>query len=132
MKISEMTTGQTLDFLTVAAVELEPILSDEKIMSIPADLSPQKDETRAAYGLRVGQKIFVAVALFGGKYRQSLYRVLASALQCTEDEIDKRPIMENMKLIKELLQDEALIDFFPSLKRSARKESSDTSPNPGH
>ena len=130
MKISQMTADHVADVLTTAAVELEPILEDKKLMSLSTDTKRLDDEPQLDYGMRVAKLLLGTVALFSKTYLQGIYRVLAAFFQCTPDEVGQMPLLEILGQVKDSLNDEVFLGFFPSLKPSAPQESSDTSESP--
>jgi hypothetical protein len=130
MKLSAMTTDHVADVLSTAAIELEPILADEKVMTAVAGTKQSTDENTLEYGMRIAQNLLGTVLLFSKTYRQGLYRILAEFAQCTPEEIGLKTINENWEQIKDCLNDEVFLSFFPSLKKLVQSESSDTSPKP--
>ena len=126
IKITQMTTDHVADVLSVAAVELEPILANEQLMKTVVETKLGEGETPLAYGMRTAKNLFGTVLLFSKTYRKGIYRILAEFAQCTPEEIGKRTLSENWEQIRDSLDDEVFLSFFPSLKRLARKESSDT------
>jgi hypothetical protein len=131
MKLSEMSTDHVFDVLTVAAVDLEPILADEKVLSMTVSVKPNEGESRLELGLRTAQTILNAVLLFSRTYRQNVYRILAAFFKCSPEEIGQKTLKENMEQVRECFNDEVFLSFFPSLGRLAPKTSSDTSLNQG-
>jgi hypothetical protein len=129
MKLSAMSTDHEIDVLTVAAVELEPMLADEKVISMTVSVKPNAGESRLELGLRMAKTILEAVLLFSQTYRQNVYRILAAFFKCSPEDIGRKTLAENWTQIRECFNDEVFLSFFPSLGRLAPKTSSDTLPD---
>jgi len=115
-----------VNILAAIAVEIEPILDDDKILSISANIKPVKNEPRIDYGRRTAKVMLGVAQLLTGDHKQAFSRILAAFFQCTEEELGKKSIKEIMAQIKDSLNDEALLDFFPQLGSFVQNEPSDT------
>ena len=127
MKLSKMTLDHVAAVLTTAAIELEPILADKKIMSLSSEIVQGEDESMLDYGIRVAQTMLGTISLFSDKYLHGIYRILAAFFQCTPEEVGAKPMDEVWAQIMDSFNDEVFLSFFPSLRSSGVPTSSDIS-----
>jgi len=122
MKLSDMSFDAMMNVVSTIAVEVEPLLEDEKIVGLTEDFKRLEDETNAEYGRRMSKKTAVVLALLSGKYRSVLYRILGAFFNCSEDEVREKSIAEIAAQIKDSLDDEVLHGFFPQLRLLVQNE----------
>ena len=129
IKLSNMTNDHLRDVLVAVAVELEPILKDEKIASLSVSFEREKNETEMDYGIRVMSIIIGTIKHINSAYMDGIYRLFAALFQCSPEDFGKMTLADTMAQIKCSLSDEVFLSFFTSLNPSAQISSPVISPN---
>ena len=138
MKLSELTTGRAADVLVEITALTSNITEDTQLMDIIGKVMDfQGLNKRGVQALMLGKySAFIAGLL--KNHREDLFGILAALNDTTREEIAARPIMETMRQIEEIRDDEDLVRFLSSFMRQGGSGSSapsatvpDTSPHEG-
>lgn len=129
MKLSELTTGQAADVMIQITPLIANIAGDEKAVNA---IGRAADVTELnVNGLRIVRAerwaSFVNVLL--ADHRADVFGILAAVNMSTPKKIEAQKITETFKQIKELMEDEELVDFLASFVPSAKTAQSAPSAN---
>lgn len=122
MKLSELTTEQTLDVLCEITPCVANIVSDEKLMEIiRKTVKPEegKEMTRAAVLLAGAEKLARIVPLVMKEHRADIYGILAAVNGKSPEEIAEQNIIRTSMQIRELIKDRELMELFTSCAQPA-------------
>lgn len=114
MKISEMTTDQLTNALCEAAPCIANITADEELVALlKTTIKPDGGEiTRAAIMTHGANKLAEIIPIVLGHHRADVLGILAAINGVPVEEIGKQKVLTTIKQIKELTEDQDLLDFF--------------------
>jgi hypothetical protein len=122
IKLSEMDSEHGFNFINALIVNIEPLLENKDFDKFIKSFKPLKDETVAESFHRISREAVKTLTFVTGSYRQNLYTVLAIKNKTTVDEIKKQNFLENLKELKNILNDDGVIDFLPLSMQSVLRK----------
>ncbi|MCI8623748.1 MAG: hypothetical protein HFG26_08810 [Provencibacterium sp.] len=119
MKISELTTDESLDILC----ELTPIIfniTNDSALSeeLRRKIDPENLKTQAGIVIEGTKKLNVLIPIVLKSHRADIYQILSLLNRKTSDEIARQNFIQTGMQIRELIKDKELIDFFTSFVQS--------------
>jgi len=115
MKLSELDTSRAADVLCEAGAYALNILTDEELA---AELKSKIDSSGELSRLELYtfgvQKISALLPIILKKHRDDVFGILAAVNGCAVNYIANQNIMATMQMVKELVSDKDMIDFFKS------------------
>lgn len=115
MKLSELNTSRAADILCEAGAYALNILTDEELA---AELKSKIDNPGELSRLELYtfgvQKVSALLPIVLKKHRDDVFGVLAAVNGCAVEYIASQNIMATMQMVKELVSDKDMIDFFKS------------------
>lgn len=115
MKLSELDTSRAADVLCEAGAYALNILTDEELA---AELKSKIDSSGELSRLELYtfgvQKISTLLPIILKKHRDDVFGILAAVNGCAVNYIANQNIMATMQMVKELVSDKDMIDFFKS------------------
>lgn len=115
MKLSELDTSRAADVLCEAGAYALNILTDEELA---AELKSKIDGSGELSRLELYtfgmQKISTLLPIILKKHRDDVFGILAAVNGCAVKDIARQNIMTTMQMVKELVSDKDMIDFFKS------------------
>lgn len=128
MKLSELTTDGALDALCTITPYIYSITSDTALIeSVGKAINTEKVENRYGQYLILMDKAVEILPLVLKDHRTDVYGILSALNQRTVEEIAAQNVMETIRQIREVTQDEELRSFFKSFAPSAKSELSEPS-----
>lgn len=122
-KISELTTEEAVDYLCEMTPYVANISADEELLKVLKEkLKGASKASRAEIYTFGAAKISKMVPILLKTHRNDVFGILSVANGGPAEEIGKQNIMETMKQIKALCDDEDLLSFFKSSAKSAGEE----------
>ena len=118
MKITEMTNEQVADTFVRIAAPVSSICDDEQITEILNRYHEQQDTPILKV---VGQYLPEIVTLAFSKHRNDLFEIVGALTLQTKEKAAKMKFIETLKVLKEALRDEDLLDFFQSFRPLTKK-----------
>ena len=116
MKISELTTERAADVLCEVSIYALNILSDKELLaSLRMQLEgTDGDRTKAEMIAIASEKVAELVPLLLKKHKDDMFGIVAAVNGLTLEQVRQQKIIKTMNAIKEMAQDNDLIDFFKS------------------
>lgn len=115
MKLSELDTSRAADVLCEAGAYALNILTDEELAAeLKSKIGSSGGLSRLelyAFGV---QKISALLPIVLKKHRDDVFGILAAVNGCAVNYIASQNIMATMQMVKELVSDKDMIDFFKS------------------
>lgn len=130
MKLSELTTDETLDVLCEITPCVERIVKDEKIISIAGKAIDTKGMTQTGVFMEALDRIGALVPAMLKDHRSDIYCILGAVNRVDPAEIAAQKLTVTLMQIDEILHDEDLLFFFKSFGRQERKTPSAPSATP--
>ena len=114
MKLSQMSTEHGLERLAGLVPYISELLEDAELLKLFNGKKPE-DEPQWKFGLKRILALVPAVTL---RHTGAVYGMLSLVNGREEAEIRKQSILQTMRDVKELIQDEDLRSFFSSPEQS--------------
>lgn len=130
MKLSELTTDETLDVLCEITPYVEHIVKDEEIINIIRTDVDIKEMTRIDYVMAALDIIGGLVPVLLKTHRSDVYHILAALNHLDPAEIATQNLIVTLTQIDEVIHDKELLTFFKSFGRRGRKTQSEPSALP--
>lgn len=130
MKLSELTTDETLDVLCEITPCVERIVKDEKIINIAGKAIDTKGMTQTGVLMEALDRIGALVPAMLKDHRSDIYCILGAVNRVDPAEIAAQKLTVTLMQIDEILHDEDLLVFFKSFGRQERKTPSAPSATP--
>lgn len=130
MRLSEMTTDETLDALCEITPCVGRIVKDEGIISTIGTAMDTKHMTKTGVLMAGLDRIGALVPALLKDHREDLYHILAVINRVDPAEIAAQKLTVTMMQMDEILHDEELMPFFESFRRRGRKTPSEPSAQP--
>lgn len=126
MKLSEMELDHVFDVIGVAGEELGAFFEDEVITKKLETLNTKADgETVSAFGVRRAKDFAYIIAAVGKKYKKGLYNLVGAFKQVPPESVGNLSLPEMWEQIRDSLNDELFLGFFPSLRSWVGKSLTD-------
>lgn len=115
MKLSELTTDESLDALVVLTPYINSILIDQELVEeLRRKIDPDRLKTKAETMLEGAARINTLVPIVLKKHRLDVYGILSVLNRKTPEEIGKQNFLVTAMQISDAVKDKALVDFFKS------------------
>lgn len=132
MKLSELTTDETLDVLCEITPCVERIVKDEKIINIAGKAIDTKGMTQTGVLMSALDRIGALVPAMLKDHRSDIYCILGAVNRIDPAQIAAQKLTETLAQIDDVFHDEELLSFFRSFGRQAQKApSAPSAPLPG-
>ncbi len=123
MKLSQLTTDETLDVLCEITPYINNIVIDQELTTeLRRKVDPENLKTRADAMLEGAKKLNVLVPIVLKKRRKDVYGILSVLNKKAPEEIAKQSFITTVNQIREVLEDKELISFFKSFVKPEAKE----------
>lgn len=117
MKLSEMSADHVFDTLGVAGEELGAIFEDSAFTKKVEQMNAKaEDESTSAFGLRRVKDLFFLINSLSKTHRMGVYRIVAAFRKIPAEEVGTLSLPELWEQIRDSLNDELFLSFFPRLK----------------
>lgn len=130
MKLSDMTTDETLDVLCEITPCMERIVKDEGIINTIGKAIDTKGMTQTGVMMAGLEKIGAVIPALLKDHRADIYHILGAVNRIDPAEIAAQKLTVTLTQIDEVLHDEELLTFFRSFGRRAKKTPSALSAPP--
>jgi len=118
MKFSEMNNEQAADALVRLATPIGNICDDEKITNLIKEYQGIGNMPMIKV---LGKFLPQIVGVVFKTHRSDMFEIVGALTMQTKDKAAKLNFLDSVNVIKEALNDEALMSFFPSLRRQTKK-----------
>lgn len=118
MKFSEMNNEQAADALVRLAAPIGNICDDEKITNLIMEYKGMENTPMIKV---IGKFLPQIVGVVFKTHRSDMFEIVGALTMQTKDKAAKMNFLDSVNVIKESLNDEALMSFFPSLRRQTKK-----------
>jgi hypothetical protein len=122
IKISELSTDKSCDILCEITPFLSGIVADETLLDTLGKTISTKGKTKAAVMLEGMGKINSIVPILLKDHRADVFGVLAVLGETTVEAVAAQNILATVKQVRELAQDQELLDFLQSFAAQAETE----------
>lgn len=130
MKLSDLTTDETLDVLCEITPCVEHIVKDEGIINTIGTAVDTKGMTKTGVLMAGLDRIGALVPVLLKDHRSDLYHILGAVNQVDPAEIAAQKLTVTLTQIDEVFHDEELLTFFKLFGRQAKKAPSAPSAPP--
>lgn len=130
MRLSEMTTDETLDALCEITPCVGRIVKDENIISTIGTAMDTTGMTRTGVLMAGLDRIGALIPALLKDHRDDLYHILAVMNRVDPAEIAAQKLTVTLTQLEELRDDRELLTFFESFRRRGRKTPSEPSVQP--
>lgn len=130
MKLSELTTDETLDVLCEITPYMERIIKDEEIINTIVFAADTKGKTQIGVLMAGLDRIGALVPTLLKTHRSDIYHILAVLNRLDPAEIAAQKLTVTLTQIDEAIHDKELLTFFKSFGRRGRKTQSKPSALP--
>lgn len=115
MKISQLTTDESLDILCEVTPAIFSIVTDEALVGeLRQKIDPENLKTQADIVIEGTKKLNVLVPIVLRTHRAEVYQILSLLNRKTPEEIARQSFIQTGMQIRELIRDRELINFFIS------------------
>lgn len=115
MKLSELTTDESLDALIVLTPYINNILIDQELgEELRRKIDPERLKSKAETMLAGAERINTLVPIVLKKHRADVYGILSVLNRKTPEEVGKQNFLVTAIQIREAVKDRDLVDFFKS------------------
>ncbi len=123
MKLSQLTTDETLDVLCEITPYINNIVIDQELTTeLRRKVDPENLKTRTGVMLEGAKKLNVLIPVVLKKRRDDVYGILSALNKKEPEEIAKQSFIATVNQIREVLEDKELINFFESFVQPEAKE----------
>lgn len=123
MKISEMTNDEALDALLIITPCFDNILGDEELLENLRQITALKGKTIGEIYAIGAKRITSLLPILLKNHRADVYGVIGAVNGMTVSEVAKCKLVDTIEMVKEIVNDEVLADFFKSRTGAEKKES---------
>ncbi len=129
MRLSELSTDKALDVLCELTPHIASIIEDEQIVSGMNAIMPEKREEKEEPNyLTTGIQMFGGIAKLAPvllkTHRDNVYGILSALNEKTVEEIAAQSVKDTICQLREVFQDNELLNFFKSFMQRVRTEPS--------
>lgn len=115
MKLSELTTDESLDALCLLTPYINNIITDHALSEeVRRKIDPEHMKSKADVALEGAKKINTLVPIILKNHRNDVYGILSVINKKPVEAIGKQNFIVTAMQIRELVKDKALVDFFES------------------
>lgn len=130
MKLSELTTDQSLNVLCEITPFVSNIVTDEEIVETISKGIDTNGMTKMGVLRAAAGRITALIPSLLNAHRGDVYGILAAVNGTTPDKIAKQKLTDTVAQFKETIQDEDLLVFFRSFGPQDKKKPSAPSAKP--
>lgn len=130
MKLSELSTDETMDVLCEITPAVQCILKDENLSSAIGKSADIKGMTPAGVIMLAVDRFSEAVPILVKTHRDDVFQILASVNRISKEDVAKQKFAVTLLQIDDAIHDEDLISFFKSCMPRGKKEPSGRSARP--
>lgn len=130
MRLSDLTTDETLDVLCEITPCVERIIKDENIIGTIGKAVDTKGMTQTGMLMAGLEKIGAVVPMLLRDHRKDIYLILGAVNKADAEEISAQKLSKTLEQIDEIIHDEDLLRFFKSFGRAEQKTQSALSAAP--
>lgn len=123
MRISEMTNDEALDALLIITPCVDNILGDEELLENLRQITALKGETIGEIYAIGAKRITSLLPILLKSHRADVYGIIGAVNGMTVSEVAKCKLVDTIEMVKEIVNDEVLADFFKSRTGAEKKES---------
>lgn len=123
MRISEMTNDEALDALLIITPCVDNILGDEELLENLRQITALKGKTIGEIYAIGAKRITSLLPILLKSHREDVYGVIGAVNGMTVSEVAKCKLVDTIEMVKEIVNDEVLADFFKSRTGAEKKES---------
>lgn len=121
MKLSDLTTDETLDVLCEITPCVERIVKDESIINTIGTAVDTKGMTKTGVLMAGLEKIGAVIPALLKDHRSDFYHILGAVNRIDPAEIAAQKLTVTLTQIDEVFHDEELLTFFKSFGRQGQK-----------
>lgn len=121
MKLSDLTTDETLDVLCEITPCMERIIKDENIIAAIGVAADTEGMTKAGVLMAGIEKIGSLIPALLKDHRSDVYHILGAVNRIDPAEIAAQKLVVTLAQIDEAIHDEELLVFFKSFGRQGQK-----------
>lgn len=115
MKLSEMTTERSFDVICEITPYLGNIVDDKNLMdSLKKTVNLGNEASQMAVITAGVAKVNKIVPIVLKKHKSDVYGILSVVFDTSIEKISKQNILKTMIMIREIIKDKDLVDFFGS------------------
>lgn len=123
MRISEMTNDEALDALLIITPCVDNILGDEELLENLRQITALKGKTVGEIYAIGAKRITSLLPILLKSHRADVYGIIGAVNGMTVTEVAKCKLVDTIEMVKEIVNDEVLADFFKSCTGAEKKES---------
>ena len=120
MKLSQISSNETMDIICEISPYISNIVEDKKLMKIlknKVKYDEDKKEESQEKGFELGiNNLMKLIPIVFKDHRKDVQMILAIMDNVTLKEIQEENIFKNMARIKEIFEDEEMLSFFTSMQ----------------
>ncbi len=123
MRISEMTNDGALDALLIITPCVDNILGDEELLENLRQITALKGKTIGEIYAIGAKRITSLLPILLKNHRADVYGIIGAVNGMTVSEVAKCKLVNTIEMVKEIVNDEVLADFFKSRTGAEKKGS---------
>lgn len=123
MRISEMTNDEALDALLVITPCVDNILGDEELLENLRQITALKGKTIGEIYAIGAKRITSLLPILLKGHRADVYGIIGAVNGMSVSGVAKCKLVDTIEMVKEIVNDEVLADFFKSRTGAEKKES---------
>lgn len=132
MKLSQLSTGRTLDVLCEITPYIANITTDKAILDVFSQKLDVSELTVMSAKIISVTRYNKMLSILLNDHRSDVYGILSALNEKTPEEIAAQPLTDTMGQLREVLQDEDLLAFFKSsVPQGQTVPSAPSAPSPG-
>lgn len=131
MKLSDLSTNETLDVLCEITPYIHSIVKDEALLRTIGTAVDTSALTATGVMMAGIDRISAAVPMLLNTHRDDVYGILAAVNRADRTQIAAQKLTDTMAQLDDLMHDEELLDFFKSFgQRGKNARSAPSAPHP--
>lgn len=123
MKISEMTNDEALDALLMITPCVDNILGDEELLENLRQITALKGKTMGEIYAIGAKRITSLLPILLKNHRADVYGIIGAVNGMAVSQVAKCKLVDTVEMVKEIVDDEVLADFFKSRTGAEKKGS---------
>lgn len=118
--LRDLTTNEAADVLVQLAPLMDNIANDEELINTIGKAIKKDGLTKTGVMMEALHRVFTSVPVLLGSHRADLFGIIAAVKHKTAEEVAGQSIVVTKNEIKEILEDDDLIDFFDMFGRRGK------------
>ena len=110
--LRDLSTNEAADILIQLAPLMDNIANDEELVGIIGKAIDKNGKTKIGLTMEALHRVFTSVPVLLGSHRPDIFGIIAAVKKKTVEEVASQSFVATKDDIKEILEDEDLIDFF--------------------